>query len=145
MATNGAIAETEVLSSWKEIASYLGRGVRTAQRWEAELQMPVYRPWGKDHSAVVAMKSEIDLWIRSRSRERRTQQLAGARATIGHNSVHRELVANARALRADVARNRVMLHLSLAKLIGTLEGLVKATTGEAVSDSAELDQGSLSI
>ena len=145
MATNGAITETEVLSSWKEIASYLRRGVRTAQRWEAELQMPVYRPWGKDHSAVVAMKSEIDLWIRSRSRERRTQQLAGARATIGHNSVHRELVANARALRADVARNRVMLHLSLAKLIGTLQGLVKTTTGEAVSESAELDQGSLSI
>jgi len=36
--------EREILSSWKEISSYLGIGVRTAQRWESELGLPVHRP-----------------------------------------------------------------------------------------------------
>ncbi|HEV2961768.1 MAG TPA: hypothetical protein VG649_08105 [Candidatus Angelobacter sp.] len=55
----------EILNSWKEIAGYLNRGVRTVQRWEAELGMPVRRPRGKGRSAVIAICSEIDRWIRS--------------------------------------------------------------------------------
>ena len=52
-----------VLNSWKEIAAYLGRGVRTAQRWERELALPVRRPRGKDRSAVFAVPGEIDGWL----------------------------------------------------------------------------------
>lgn len=51
------------LNSWKEIAQYLGRGVRTVQRWEAELGLPVRRPRGKSRSAVVAVRSELDEWM----------------------------------------------------------------------------------
>jgi CheY-like chemotaxis protein len=51
------------LNGWKEIASYLGRGIRTVQRWEADLGLPVRRPRGKDRSAVVALASELDLWL----------------------------------------------------------------------------------
>lgn len=54
-----------VLNSWKEIASYLGRGVRTVQRWEQELGLPVHRPKGKDRSAVLAFREELDQWLRS--------------------------------------------------------------------------------
>ncbi len=54
-----------VLNSWKEIASYVGRGVRTVQRWEADLGMPVRRPRAKSRSAVIAMSDEIDRWLRS--------------------------------------------------------------------------------
>lgn len=54
-----------VLNSWKEIASYVGRGVRTVQRWEADLGMPVRRPRAKSRSAVIAMSDEIDQWLRS--------------------------------------------------------------------------------
>jgi len=54
-----------VLNSWKEIASYVGRGVRTVQRWEADLGMPVRRPRAKSRSAVIAMADEIDKWLRS--------------------------------------------------------------------------------
>ena len=32
----------KVFSSWKEIAAYLGKGVRTVQRWEAVLGLPVH-------------------------------------------------------------------------------------------------------
>jgi len=54
-----------VLNSWKEIASYVGRGVRTVQRWESDVGLPVHRPRGKSRSAVLAMTDEVDAWLRS--------------------------------------------------------------------------------
>ena len=53
-----------VLNSWKEIAEYMGRGVRTVQRYERELRLPVHRPAGKSRSAVIAFADEIDYWMR---------------------------------------------------------------------------------
>lgn len=60
---NGA-AQRSILNSWKEIAVYLGRGVRTVQRWEADLGLPVHRPKGRDRSAVLAFPDEVDIWLR---------------------------------------------------------------------------------
>ena len=60
------MVERRILNSWKEIASYLGRGVRTVQRWEAHLGLPVHRPSGRDHSAVLAFSTELDQWLDSR-------------------------------------------------------------------------------
>jgi hypothetical protein len=57
------VSHTEILNSWKEVAGYLGRGVRTVQRWEQDLALPVRRPRGKAHSAVIALKSELDHWL----------------------------------------------------------------------------------
>jgi TolA-binding protein len=51
-----------LLSSWKEIASSLGRGVRTVQRWES-LGLPVLRPAGRDSNVVMAVESEIQAWM----------------------------------------------------------------------------------
>ncbi len=62
--TAPVIAE-DVLNSWKEIACYLNRGVRTVQRWEAELGLPVRRPRGRSRSAVIAIRSDIDKWLRA--------------------------------------------------------------------------------
>jgi DNA-binding transcriptional regulator YiaG len=45
------------------VAAYLGRGVRTVQRWEQELGLPVRRPRGKSRSAVIAFKPELDKWL----------------------------------------------------------------------------------
>jgi hypothetical protein len=53
----------EVLSSWKEIAAYLKRGVRTLQRWEHELGLPVRRARQRRHNPVMAFKSELDQWL----------------------------------------------------------------------------------
>lgn len=53
----------EIFSGWKEIANYLGNGVRTVQRYERELKLPVHRPAGKSYSAVIATKVELDAWI----------------------------------------------------------------------------------
>jgi len=54
-----------LLNSWKEIANYLGRGVRTVQRWEHDLGLPVRRPWGRSRSTVMAMSDELDAWLRT--------------------------------------------------------------------------------
>jgi hypothetical protein len=51
------------LNGWKEIGSYLGRVVRTAQRWEAQLGMPVHRPAKRKRTAVVAFPNELDTWL----------------------------------------------------------------------------------
>lgn len=57
-----------VLNSWKEIAQYLGRGVRTVQRWEQFLGLPVRRPHGRSRSAVIAIPEELDAWLRKAHR-----------------------------------------------------------------------------
>ena len=54
----------KVLNSWKEIAAYMGRGVRTIQRYEMQLGFPVHRPSGKQRSAVLAVADEIDAWLK---------------------------------------------------------------------------------
>lgn len=54
----------EYLNSWKEVAQYVGRSERTIQRWERDLGFPVHRPAGKLRSSVIAVKGEIDAWVR---------------------------------------------------------------------------------
>jgi hypothetical protein len=58
------MAKRLILNSWKEIADYMGRGVRTVQRYERDLRLPVHRPAGKGRSAVLAFADEIDHWMR---------------------------------------------------------------------------------
>jgi TolB-like protein len=54
----------ERLESWKEIAAYLGREVRTVQRWAAERQLPVHRLPGGVRPRVFSITSELDAWLR---------------------------------------------------------------------------------
>jgi len=54
------------LSSWKEIANYLGKGVRTAQRWECERGMPVgCSEKATSKGTILIGTAELDRWIRS--------------------------------------------------------------------------------
>lgn len=54
---------TERLDSWKEIASYMGRTVRTVIRWEQEGGLPVHRVPVGQRPAVFAYPREIDEWL----------------------------------------------------------------------------------
>jgi len=58
-----ALREIQYLSGWKAIADHLGMGVRTVQRYERELSLPVHRPASKLRGAVVASKVEIEGWM----------------------------------------------------------------------------------
>ncbi len=51
------------LESWKEISAYLKRSVKTCQRWEIELGMPVHRLDGTPCARVFADADELDAWI----------------------------------------------------------------------------------
>jgi serine/threonine-protein kinase len=53
----------ERLESWKEIAAYLGREVRTVQRWAAERGLPVHHLPGGVRPRVFSVKSELDAWL----------------------------------------------------------------------------------
>jgi len=51
------------LDSWKEIAAYVGRDVRTVIRWEQRGGLPVYRIPVGQRQAVYAFRHEIDEWM----------------------------------------------------------------------------------
>jgi Tol biopolymer transport system component len=50
------------LDSWKEIAAYLQRDVKTAHRWEKYEGLPVYRHHHLSRSSVYAYASELEAW-----------------------------------------------------------------------------------
>ena len=54
------------LDSWKEIATFLGRGIRTVQRWEREEGMPVHRLAHEKRGSVYARRAELSAWWESR-------------------------------------------------------------------------------
>ena len=51
-----------VLHGWKQIAQYLGCGIRTAQRWESQCGLPVTRPRNHPRSPVLAHSEALDSW-----------------------------------------------------------------------------------
>jgi TolB-like protein/tetratricopeptide (TPR) repeat protein len=59
-------SERDHLDSWKEIAAYLNREVRTLQRWEKLENLPVHRHQHDTLGSVYAYKSELDAWRRQR-------------------------------------------------------------------------------
>jgi hypothetical protein len=61
-----ALSALDRLDSWKMIAAYLGREVRTAQRWEKKEGLPVRRHFHAKSSSVYALKHEIDTWLLNR-------------------------------------------------------------------------------
>src|ERR1051326_6280756 len=72
---NGLRSNTDRLDSWKEIAVYLRREVRTVQMWEKHEGLPVHRHFHSRRSTVFAFRSEIESWAK-----RRTAIAASAKA-----------------------------------------------------------------
>ena len=65
------------LDSWKEIATHLGRDVRTVQRWEQRDGLPVRRLQHSKSGSVFAYAAELDAWREARDPavdERQTQR-----------------------------------------------------------------------
>ncbi len=95
--------ESAVLSSWKDIAKYMGKGVRTVQRWERHLGLPVRRPNGALHkSAVLLDRSDLDAWLATRFSARvavKDLTVRGAEPSDSARNTLREGIRTARALR----------------------------------------------
>jgi CheY-like chemotaxis protein len=54
-----------VLTSWRQVAEYLGKAVRTVQRWERNFGLPVRRSDGAAKQSVVAYPEELQEWLRT--------------------------------------------------------------------------------
>ena len=64
--------ERKILDGWKEIAEYVGKSVRTVQRWEKEENFPIKRI--KDRKSVFAYPEEIDKWLAKKEKKHNTQK-----------------------------------------------------------------------
>jgi tetratricopeptide (TPR) repeat protein len=60
--SEGSWAGTDHLDSWKAIASYLRREVRTVQLWEKREGLPVHRHFHRQLGSVYALRSELEQW-----------------------------------------------------------------------------------
>lgn len=66
------------LDGWKAIASYFGRGVRTVQRWEIELHLPVRRIDTGRGQVTYAFVDELDRWRESAGVRKATSESAAS-------------------------------------------------------------------
>jgi len=86
-----------VLGSWKEIANYLGKGVRTVQRWERCSGLPVHRPSGSSKGVVLAFPAELDKWARRQDGGARVPSVLAIQQNL---ALSNELITQTRALRS---------------------------------------------
>lgn len=85
-----------IITGWKDIAQYLGVGVRTVQRWERS-GLPVKRPGPGRKAHVVADSEELASWVRDNPFWRR------------HDTDILETVRRGRKLRAEAQQAREIL------------------------------------
>lgn len=116
--------QPKFLSGWKEIATYLGKGVRTVQRYERDFGLPVRCPAGKDRAAVLATKAELDAWVGA-SPIRETFHLSRMSGSMSGTAVLgiNESVAEMHRLREQMASLRNDLRTSLRMLHAGLSSL----------------------
>jgi hypothetical protein len=91
-------SQLEILSGWKEIANHLGKGVRTVQRYERELGLPIRRPAGKSRGSVVATAGELDAWV--------TASPIRTQFRLTHPGINTEMVEQLRRNVREMARLR---------------------------------------
>ena len=114
-------ANAAVLTSWKEIARYMGKGVRTVQRWEMDFGLPVRRPHGSNKKAILARPSDLDAWVAMRctmsERSREKAPAMCARASLSAEmETARMLRESQRELRAELQAELATLRVRLLKV-----------------------------
>lgn len=92
-----------VFTSWKEIASYLNKGIRTVQRWESKFDLPVQRPNKKEKGTVLISREELDRWLATRWSKGDRNEVGQLRARVAElarqNAELRRAVAKREAAR----------------------------------------------
>jgi hypothetical protein len=120
------------LSSWKEIAAYLGKGVRTVQRWELQFGLPVRRPNAKSH-VIFAVPSELDAWIKSHQHAPHNHR-GQAVATIEKQRTQQ------RQLLDRLKKNKQLLKQQISRITRLLNGYQAPTrrrSGQAGNDGSQ--------
>jgi phage terminase Nu1 subunit (DNA packaging protein) len=109
------------LESWKSIADYLNRNVRTAQRWEQIEGMPVHRQRHKKGGSVYAYSHELDEW-------RKGQSYLG--------STKQEIQPSREPAMARLALDRARLRLLHMVLLAALDQVMTQMQSSSVSDNS---------
>ena len=119
-----ASQQPDLLTSWKEIASYLGKGVRTVQRWEEQFGLPVRRPNEKVKGIVCSTRPELDQWLEAQWSQRPREFARACEADAAFCATVRANMEKAMALRranrellADV-RSSVRLMIQECQTMG---------------------------
>jgi hypothetical protein len=115
------------LNSWKEIAAYMGRSIRTVQRME-KFCLPVRRLTSSPKASVNADSRDIDKWIASA----RTHGIANAQPAehIFLSANLRDAMNLSRALRIEMVKLREEKHqeiILLRKMVEQLQRTMKTT------------------
>lgn len=131
---SSAAPKSDVLNSWKEIASYLGRGVRTVQRWEHDLAMPVRRPRAKSRSAVIALPAELDAWLRTAPQHELEAPLKPSAPQAGHAAD----LSTAERLRRQCHELREHHRALMVNLMESLETLQNSMKASRESENLQL-------
>ena len=121
----------EFLSGWKEIAAYLRKGVRTVQRYERHMGLPVRRPAGKEQGSVLATRAELDAWVRAQP-YREALQLKRPIPNISTPafSALKNGVANMRRLHEEMSELREELRASVETLQSSLRFICEVRSEE---------------
>jgi hypothetical protein len=112
-----------ILNSWKEISTYLGRGVRTVQRWEDELDLPVHRVRVGPRSPVFAFEHELRFWLHATRVTEEAREANSADSNDSHQARKTPVHAAAELagkLLASAHHNRELLN-SLAENIMAMQ------------------------
>ena len=125
------------LIGWKEISSYIKRSVRTVQRWEARLGLPVYRPALKDRSAVIAFSDELDRWI-SRASPDIGAEDAVLNGNGGNDAVLLKVLDNVSAMVLDTAELSSQVGLLQEQLRQSLKLYRHAIASRTLAPSASV-------
>lgn len=128
----------EILSGWKDIAQYMRKGVRTVQRYERELALPIRRPCGGSKGGVIATRVEIDAWVKTCalqkefefSRPTKKDAMMATDQLRQQLQEMRRLRQEAAQLLSEVAESRKAMHTMIDSLQQSLRQVVVAEEGE---------------
>jgi len=127
--------QAAVLTSWKDIARYMGKGVRTVQRWEQDFGLPVRRPYGSNKKAIIARPRDLDAWVAMRCKSRAALQIPTGGVDPRAGQIGTRLVAlnasvaTARMLQKD---NRVLMQEFHCALRQLRESIISIKSGQPV-------------
>ena len=114
----GPARQSAMLTGWKEIGNFVGRGVRTVQRWQAELELPVHRVRNSPRSPVFAFKSELDWWMRARAMNN-----PSTHRLVPHEHQTNFAIQEAHVLKTRCRSLNIDLHQQVQSLIHNLDAL----------------------
>lgn len=106
------IQRAAVLTSWKDIARYMGKGVRTVQRWEQDFGLPVRRPLRSNKKAVLARPHDLDAWVAMGCGSRQSVplgiELGDGDASAAASAGRRQHLTRLTALSAQIETSRLL-------------------------------------